>query len=189
MLIFLKSKWNNLNLFKKKFIYDIKFPVFKHFCFVEDKLKSDKIEDEKKDELLSNLVNYKELKISKLSFNILKYLEKNYELYTRLCEDCVKLSYELSDASEGTDFLKNELIRINRQISTFSRENYYHDEFSNLIRELISTNELIKEAIDLGEDEIKISAQFDFKNLQNKIEELQNEIIEYLIPDDNVLIN
>ena len=120
-----------------------------------------------------------------MSIQILKYLENNQEIYKRLCNDSELLSFEVSN--NPNDFLRNELMRVNKQINDFSKENYYHDEYSNLIEELLSANSMHKEAIEIGEIELAISLKKDIDAIKFKIDSFQNEIIEFLIPeDDNV---
>jgi hypothetical protein len=135
---------------------------------------------------LSHQIAGKDLKLSKLSLNILKYLERNFELYEQLCEDSIKLSYDLSESSDGNEYLKNELMRINRQISTFSKDNYFFEEIKNLIKHIDSNIELIKEAEEINDEEIKLSAINEIKECRKKMDELQDEIVEYLIPDEFV---
>jgi hypothetical protein len=155
----------------------------KSFCAKEDT-------KEKEEELkLSQVIAQKDLKLSKLTINLLKYLERNFDMYQRLCEDSIKLSYDLSESPDGNDFLKSELMRINRQISTFSKDNYFFDELKNLINQIDSTQELIREAEEIQDDEIKSSAVRELADYRQKLEELQGEIIEYLIPDEFVKIN
>lgn len=137
---------------------------------------------------LSEKITGKDLKLTKMNINILKYLERNFELYTKLCEDSIKLSFDLSENPEGNDFLKSELLRINRQISTFSKDNYYYDEVRKYITQIEENYELIKEAEEIGDMDIKTSAVTEIESFRSKLEELQTEIIEYFIPDEFVFI-
>lgn len=138
------------------------------------------------DPALSKIILTKNLQLSKLSINILQYLENNFELYNKLCEESIKLAYEISDTNEGNDYLKNELMRVNRQISTFSKDNFYFEEYQHIVREMISSNELLIEASELNDEEFKKSANKDLEELKKKLQDLQNEIIEHLIPNQSV---
>lgn len=137
-------------------------------------------------QFLSNKPFPEELKIAKLSKNILKYLENNQVIYNRLCNESVQLSYEIGN--NASDIIKNELIRVNKQINSFQRDTYYYEQFNNTLKEMLSTNELLKEAIEIGEEELKTTAEKDLENYRIKLEEMQTEIIEYLIPEDEVCL-
>jgi hypothetical protein len=148
---------------------------------------SSEISQENHEEIkLSQIIAKKDLKLSKLIINLLKYLERNFDTYQRICEDSIKLSYDLSESPDGNDFLKSELMRINRQISTFSKDNYFFEEMKSLINQIDSSQELIREAEEIQDDEIKSSAIKELADSRQKLEELQAEIIEYLIPDEFV---
>jgi hypothetical protein len=172
--------FNNFKLLKNIFKINthcyIKIPT-RFFC--------EKIEEVK---LLSDKILGKDLKLSKMNINILKYLERNFELYTKLCEDSIKLSFDLSENPEGNDFMKSELLRINRQISTFSKDNFYYDEVRKLFTQIEENYDLIKEAEEIGDIDIKNSAINEIESHRLKLEELQTEIIEYFIPDEYVII-
>lgn len=179
---FIKLLISNNGLNTNKNFYSYKLLRFKNFC---EKIEMFKENDQ--EELLSNKLKTNNLNLSNLTINILKYLENNYQLYKRLCEDSVKLSYELSEHADGGDFLKAELLRINRQISTFSKDNHFYEELKRLILNIESSLELYNEALEIQDEEIKNSAIQDLDSNRKKLEELQQDIIEYFIPDESVI--
>lgn len=142
---------------------------------------------DKENEYLSDVLIKEKLNLTKLTINLLKYLENNFIAYEKLCQDSIKLSYDIAEAPEQSEFLKNELVRINRQINNYSRDNNYYDEYKNILNEILSTEMLIREANEIGDDEIKKSAIKDLAELKQQLETLQREIIEFLIPDQEVL--
>ena len=156
-----------------------KYLIKKFFCESSLSLK-------KKDSLYEKCID-KNLGLKNLSIQILRYLENNQEIYKRLCNESEILSFEIS--SNPNDFIKNELMRINKQINDFSKENYYYDEYSNLIEELLSANSMQKEALDIGENELALSLKKDLDSINSKIYSFQNEIIEFLIPEDDNVLN
>ena len=182
----------------KKTVYN-KYPISLHNCnsnsylikrFCEKLEPLDEVNNlAEKEEKLSEKLSSKNLNLSKLTINILKYLERNFELYQALCEDSIKLSYDLSESPEGNEFVKSELMRINRQISSFSKDNYLFEELKNLLIGIDSAIELHKEAVEIDDEEIKSSALSELKENRQKLEELQQEIVEYFIPDEFVRIN
>jgi hypothetical protein len=179
------------NLFIKNKSFIIVYPYFKSDKMTH-KFFSEKIEIFEKEEIeekLSEKIKKKDLKISHLTINILKYLENNYELYKRLCEDSIKLSYDLSESPDSDNYVKSELMRINRQISSFSKDNYLFEELKGIIGSIDSAIDLHREAIEINDDEIKKMALNDLNENKEKLEELQKEIIEYFIPDEYVKIN
>ena len=92
-------------------------------------LLNQEISDAIEQPLLSHILKSQKTTLNKLTLNILSYLESNQDMYKRWCEDSIKLSYDLGEAeNNGNETLKNELIRINKQINLFSKENYYYDE-------------------------------------------------------------
>jgi len=178
----------NLPIFIKfKFI---NFPNNK-FEFVKLNFRSFSEEKEnlvsEENEFLSDILVREKINLTKLSINLLKYLENNFKSYEKLCEDSIKISYDISEAPEQNEFLKNELVRINRQINNYSRDNNYYEEYKNILNEIYSTEILIREANEIGDDEIKKSAMKDLTQLKTQLETLQSEIIEYLIPDQEVI--
>jgi hypothetical protein len=174
--VFLKL---NFSLFPKK---NFQFIKINYKTFSEEKENTNLEENL----LLSDILIREKLNLTKLTINLLKYLENNFRSYEKLCEDSIKLSYDIAEAPEQSEFLKNELARINKQIHNYSRDNNYYDEFKNLLNEILSTDMLIKEASEIGDDEIKKSAIKDLAEFKNQLEILQGEIIEYLIPDQEV---
>jgi hypothetical protein len=149
------------------------------FCEQVEEIKNDTIR-------LSEIIKNKNLGLSKLSVNLLKYLENNYQKYLDMYDNSIKMAYELSESPEGSDYLKTELVRVNRQINNFTKDNNYYDDFKSLVEEIQSTADLILEADSIGDDEIKKSAMKDLAQLKSQLETLQNEIIEYYIPDQDV---
>lgn len=124
--------------------------------------------------------------LTKLTLNIWKYLENNQKIYRRLCDESIKISYDIADKEKATEVLKNELVRINRQINEFSRENYLHEEMTKLLQGIQEAEELVKEATEIGDEEIKESAIKETAEMRNSLKQLETEIIEFLIPDDSV---
>jgi hypothetical protein len=122
--------------------------------------------------------------LKKLTLQILKYLENNQDIYSRLCKESEQLAFEIS--SNSSELLRNELMRVNKQIHEFSKENYYWDEFSGMIEELLSANTMYNESIEINEKEIAASLKADMDNIKGKINAFQDEIIEFLIPNNEV---
>ncbi len=190
-----------INLIKKltrtdsSFFKKFNFCYFKKIDFRLIKLNYRTFSAETKDSLneenqmLSEILIKENLKLTKLSINLLKYLENNFKSYEKLCEDSIKISYDISEAPDQNEFLKIELVRINRQINNYSRDNNYYEEFRNLLNDIYSSEMLIREAHELGDEEIKKSAIKDSIELKKQLDTLQSEIIEYLIPDKEVLYN
>jgi hypothetical protein len=162
---------------------NFQFIKFNYRTFSEE--KENLVSEE--NNLLSDILVKEKINLTKLSINLLKYLENNFRSYEKLCEDSIKISYDISEAPEQNEFLRNELVRINRQINNYSRDNNYYEDFKNLLNEIYSTEMLIREANDIGDDEIKKSAMKDLAELKTQLETLQGEIIEYLIPDQEVI--
>jgi hypothetical protein len=185
-----KSSKYVLNFLMKNIRLKLKFNQL--ICHtITYKLFSEKIEVFEKEEIeekLSEKIKTKDLKLSKLTINILKYLEKNYDLYKKLCEDSIKLSYDLSESPDGDNYVKSELMRINRQIASFSKDNYLFEELKGIICSIESAVDLHREAAEISDDEIKKEALRDLDDSREKLEELQKEIIEYFIPDEYVII-
>ena len=190
MIKFLKkfAQFNNLPIFiKLKFINfprnNLEFVKINFRSFSEE--KENIVSEENK--FLSDILVREKINLTKLSINLLKYLENNFISYEKLCEDSIKISYDIAEAPDQNEFLRNELVRINRQINNYSRDNNYYEEFKNLLNEIYSTEILIREANEIGDDEIKKSAMKDLTQLKTQLETLQSEIIEYLIPDQEVI--
>jgi protein subunit release factor A len=124
------------------------------------------------------------LKLPNLTLQILKYLENNQIIYERLCEESTQLAYEASKS----ELLKNELMRVNKQIHEFSKENYYYDEYKESIQEILSNMILYNEAIEINDKDIAEQATTDITKYKNKLEELKDEVIEFLIPESSVYL-
>jgi peptide chain release factor 1 len=172
------------------YLLNKKFPLLniniRRFCH----LKEDMVKETTPEPPLSHKLKKDNSKINKLTLKILTFLENNQETYKGWCEDSIKLSYDLSEPENvNNETLKNELIRINKQINNFSKENYYFEEFKNLLEEYSSTESLISEAKEIGEKEIVDSASKELLSLKEKLTTLEQEIIEFLIPDETAKVD
>jgi hypothetical protein len=157
----------SLNIFRKNFCVNVE---------VCRKNEEHKIEQE-----INNNIMY----FSKLTKNIYKYLSGSCYLYAKLGEDSIKLAFDVSN-EPSNDFLKDELIRINKQLNYLQREITYHDEIIRIISEISFNVELIKEASRSGDSDLVSNSKGELKKLNHEIVELENEIIEYLIPEEEV---
>jgi hypothetical protein len=135
-----------------------------------------------KDTLLNKVIK-SDLKLPTLTIQILKFLENNQTTYHRLCEESVQLSFEAANS----DLLKNELMRVNKQIHEFSRENAFFEEFSECIKEILSNMTLRQEAVEINDTDIAKQAESDIEKFKLRLEALQGEIIEFLIPEESVI--
>ena len=179
-----------MHIFRNKFFFSIYSKVIQNktffskklFCLTTDfeKLKMESLRME--NEISKNPKIY-----TKLTKNIFKYLSASSELYNKMGEDAIKISYDVSN-EPSNEYLKDELIRINTQLHLFQREMNYFEEMSNLINEINFNEELVKEAIKTGETEIAMTSKTEIKKLKKEIEDFENEIVEYLIPEEEVLI-
>jgi hypothetical protein len=165
-------KWTNIYI-NQKIIKKSIFCVDKFFFCTKQQAESlvPKIEKQK-------------LILPGLTLQILKYLEKNQQIYKRLLDE----ANELAQEAASSDLLKVELMRINKQIHEFSKENYYHDEVVDCIGELLSNMTLYNEALEIDDKDIANQAESDIDSLKKKLEGLKDEIIDFLIPE-NVTVN
>ncbi len=153
--------------------------IKKNFCANVELGK--KKEEPKFEEEINRNINY----FTKLTKNIYKYLSGSCDLYAKLGEDSIKLAFDVSNEPSNA-FLKDELIRINKQLNYLQREITYHDEIIRIISEISFNVELIKEASSSGDSDIVSNSKGELKKLNHEIIELENEIIEYLIPEEEV---
>jgi len=155
----------------------------------ESKSEIDNIYLETESDYLSKKINDpKKYKLSQLTFNILKHLENNQETYKNLCEESVKLSYEISE-NKNNDYIKEELIRINKQINKFEKQNVHYNDFYNLIFEIYNTVHFLEEAQEIGDDELSKSAITDLDRLYKDLANYQEEVINFLIPNEKAEID
>lgn len=129
--------------------------------------------------IVSEKVNYPEL-----CLNLLKYLEQNQLSFKNLYDDSMKIAVDIAEGN-ANDFLKTELARMNRQISEFYKENMYYDQYRSIMEEIFTTEKLRREALDIGDDELASGALNDINELTVKLKELKEEILDFLIPDDD----
>ncbi len=122
--------------------------------------------------------------LNNLTLQILKYLEHNQDIYNRLLQESEQLAFEIS--SNNSELLRNELMRVNKQIHEFSRENYYWGELSTMMEELLSASSMYSESLEIGEKEMADILKLDIDNIKAKINSFQDEIIEFLIPNTDV---
>jgi hypothetical protein len=125
----------------------------------------------------------KGLNLPKLTLQILKYFENNQMIYRRLCDESTQLAFEAT----SSDLLKNELMRVNKQIHEFGKENYYYEDLLECIKEILSNMTLRQEAIEIDDKDIVKQAEMDIEKFKHKLEDLQKEIIEFLIPEESVI--
>ena len=146
-----------------------------------------KIEMEKKviDLKIENEISLNKIYFTKLTKNIYKFLTSSCTLYNNLGEDSVKIAYDVSN-EPSNNYLKEELLRINKQLNFLQREVSYHDEITRIINDITFNVDLIKEACNSGESDIISNCKGELKRLSEEIVTLENEIVEYLIPDDEV---
>ena len=146
------------------------------------------LEKVEEDYLSKKILNPKKYKLSDLTLNILKHLENNQRIYLNLCEESVKLSYEISESSSN-DFIKDELLRVNKQINKYEKENVYYYEYNKIIYNIFSTTNLLEEAIEIGEDELIKSANIELEIYYKELSSYQEDLINFLIPNDKDDIN
>ena len=125
------------------------------------------------------------INLKTLTLSLIKFLEKTKNLYSQLNKESMAISEELFE-SPNQDFLKNQLVRINKQISSYSKELYYYDEIINLVNELLDNKNMLIEAEELKDQEIKNFSINEIKRLNEKLENLEKDVIESLLPEDEV---
>jgi len=128
-----------------------------------------------------------ELNLKPFTLNLLKFLERTQNLHTKLSEESLAITEDLYD-SPNKDFLKNQLIRLNKQINSYTKELYYYDEMITLLNDLLVNTGLLKEAEELKDDEIKKYAMSEIATISKKLVELEKDIIESLIPEEPVIL-
>lgn len=182
-----KNKKNKKNIFQSK--NSIKY--FSEISISQENnttnsLTDNGIEEEEKIEYLSEKIKNKEkFKLTELNINILKHLENNNKTYIQLCNDSVKLSYEISEeTNKSNDYIKNELIRVNKQINKFERTNIYYVEYTKIIENILSTVNFNEEANEIGDEELIQISLKDLEKLYKDLSDYQEEVIEVLIPSE-----
>jgi peptide chain release factor 1 len=210
---FSQNKYRSINFFFTKNINDkMKNSLmtnkvkFSRKYFVEISNNKDSISNKEKDidlikgnifsmegeniEYLTNKIEtnilLKKYKLADLNINILKHLENNNITYKQLCYDSVKLSYEISEETSNlsNEFVKNELIRVNKQINKFERTNIYYIEYNKLIENIISTTNFYEEANEIGDEELIQISKKDLDKLYIDLKQYQEEVIDALIPKE-----
>ena len=127
-----------------------------------------------------------DLSLEKFTLCLVKYLEKTQNLHNQLNQESMALNEDLFD-NPNKDFLKNQLVRINKQISSYSKELYYYDEVLSILNNLMTEKVLLKEAEELKDEEIKKFAKSEIEQLYLKLEELEKNVIESLLPEEEVI--
>ena len=84
-----------------------------------------------------------------------------------MLQESEQLAYEIS--TNNSELLRTELMRVNKQIHEFSKENYYWDEFSAMIEEHLSSASMYVESIEIGENEMAASLKADIENIRARI--------------------
>lgn len=172
---------NKKNFSKNNFL--TKTQIRKFSDFSTNSSENTIYEKPESDYLSKKIKDPKKYKLSSLTLNILKHLENNQEIYKSLCDESVKLSYEISE-NQNSDFIKDELIRVNKQINKFEKENVHFSDFNKLLTEIYSTVHFLEEAQEIGDDELSKSAQADLDRLYADLGSVQEELINFLIPSD-----
>jgi len=175
----------NKNIIKKIFFNKTQARKFSENPSKKDSSESEVFDGGKPEsEYLSKKIkDVKKYKLSNLSLNILKHLENNQEIYKSLCDESVKLSYEISE-NQNSDFIKDELIRVNKQINKFEKENVQYLDFNKLLTDIYSTVHFLDEAQEIRDDELSKSAIADLDRLYSELSVAQEELINFLLPSD-----
>lgn len=156
----------------------------------DNNIQVDDLNKEKPAELLSKkiLEIRNKLKFSDLTINILKHLENNHEIYKNLCEESVKLSYEISENNNG-DYIKEELLRVNKQINKFEKGNVHFADYHKLLSDIYSSTNFLEEAQEIGDDELCKSAMAELEQYYSELNNYQEELINFLIPNERADID
>jgi len=170
---------------KNAFLTNLKISKsFSEISNIKVNNENENIIDKPETEYISKKINDpKKYKLTKLTLNILKHLENHQEIYKNLCEESVKLSYEISEATNN-EYIKDELIRVNKQINKFEKENVYYNDFNKSITEIYNTTNFLEEAQEIGDDELIKSAVTDLDHLYKELNSFQEDLISFLIPND-----
>lgn len=122
--------------------------------------------------------------LSKIDNNIFKYLKKSNEMYNRLNNDLVVLSYELGKENSNVQQINREIKRINKELLYLSQENDVYLRFENYVKEINNGEEFIKEAMELEELDLAEATKQEINKHIRKIEEIREEFLNELVDED-----
>ena len=174
-------KYSSL-LYRQKDFFRFK-PIYfaqKHYFCTSIKIEKPNINNDIEEKIIISPMYF-----TKLTKNIYKFLSASSDLYNKLGEDSIKLSYDVS-SDPSKDYLKEELLRLNKQLHYLQRELSFFEDMTKIINDIIFNEELIKEGEISSDTQLVKTSKNDIKKLSKEINELEKEIVEYLIPEEDV---
>lgn len=136
---------------------------------------------------------------------IFLYLQKNHFLHSKLSQDSMNMSIKFSEAVSLKDkkddtslteeektiisneyLLKNEVERLNKQLHNLSDDNNCYYEILGYFKEILSAEDLIKEAKEIGEESLVESTMKEIDQMIKQVNRICEEVIENFVEEDTV---
>lgn len=124
--------------------------------------------------------------ISKIDKSVYIYLKNSNILHKRMSEEVVDLSYRLGEEGSESGLIKNEILRLNKQLNNLNNFMEHYNQYADIIKEILNCQELIKEATELNEVDMIESAQDQINEMLSRIPQIREEVVNSLISEEKV---